>query len=907
MKPSNDVIMATKPSGPEAIVAALRRAIDVANDDPAAAEALLRRTPPDSATDGLRLRALGLIAYARGDVDAAIGHLTAAVTAANRHGQSRQAAEAHMSLAAARYLAGDSAAALRALDRAAARLDGVAGGRVAAQRGMVLAFMGRFDEAAACYQAALVPLQRHDDRLWLYRVRCNRGVLRAWQGHLAAAQEDFRTAERLATDLGQPGAVADARHGLGWLASLRSDVPTALAEYDAAERILDDAGLYAARMRTNRAEVLLAAGLGGEARREAAVAVAVQERRRMAADLAETRLVAAQAALADGDDSAAMVAANLAAKAFARQRRASWAAVADHTALLAESRRGPPTRTLLRRAQRTVMALEAAGWTARAIEARVLAGRVALQLGDRDAARQVLRRVNPSRVVTADARARAWHATALLRLADGDRRGASRALDAGLRTVERFQASIGATDLRVGAGGHAVALASEGLRLALRDGAPSRILDWSERWRAGALRLRPVRPPGDTALERDLARLRRVVTEIEEAVTGGRDATAGRREQARLEEATRQRARHAAGTWAPTPRLDISALHDALGERALVSFVVLDGQRLAVVAAGGRTTCTPLPAAGLDAEFDSLAFAVRRLARGQGSPRTLAAAGAAVEAASAALDAALLGPLRQRLQDRPVVVVPTGVLHALPWPLLPTLAGRATTIAPSATLWLRATTTPSTPARAPAVFVAGSRLAHAAPEVVALARGYPGARRATGRTATAARVLALLDGAGVAHIAAHGRFRADNPLFSSLELADGPLMVYDLERLERAPGLLVLSACDSGLSAVRPGDELEGLAAALLALGTRTLIASVAPVPDDRTRTLMLAFHRRVRAGASPAAALAATQAEVASEGPAARAAAASFACFGAGFSAGFSAVDDHPAPAGRSGRIAAG
>lgn len=53
----------------------------------------------------------------------------------------------------------------------------------------------------------------------------------------------------------------------------------------------------------------------------------------------------------------------------------------------------------------------------------------------------------------------------------------------------------------------------------------------------------------------------------------------------------------------------------------------------------------------------------------------------------------------------------------------------------------------------------------------------------------------------------HALFRADNPLFSALQLADGPLTVYDLERLRAAPRDMILSACDDGVSAVRPGDE----------------------------------------------------------------------------------------------------
>ncbi len=65
-----------------------------------------------------------------------------------------------------------------------------------------------------------------------------------------------------------------------------------------------------------------------------------------------------------------------------------------------------------------------------------------------------------------------------------------------------------------------------------------------------------------------------------------------------------------------------------------------------------------------------------------------------------------------------------------------------------------------------------------------------------------------------------------------------------------------------------------GLSAALFALGTRTLVASVMPVHDESARHLMVDFHRRLSAGRAPASALAAAQASLGVLG---------FACFGAG------------------------
>jgi CHAT domain-containing protein len=91
-----------------------------------------------------------------------------------------------------------------------------------------------------------------------------------------------------------------------------------------------------------------------------------------------------------------------------------------------------------------------------------------------------------------------------------------------------------------------------------------------------------------------------------------------------------------------------------------------------------------------------------------------------------------------------------------------------------------------------------------------------------------------------------------NVLLSRLDLADGPLMAYDIQRLAAAPREVVLSACEIGRTVVRAGDEVLGFTAALRYAGTATVISSV-----TRLRVgIMTAYHRALRAGARPAEAL---------------------------------------------------
>jgi CHAT domain-containing protein len=113
-------------------------------------------------------------------------------------------------------------------------------------------------------------------------------------------------------------------------------------------------------------------------------------------------------------------------------------------------------------------------------------------------------------------------------------------------------------------------------------------------------------------------------------------------------------------------------------------------------------------------------------------------------------------------------------------------------------------------------------------------------------------------------------------LFSSIRLADGPVVGYDLDRVPVPPQQAVLSACDLGQATYRPGDEALGLTRALLHSGTSTVISGVAKVSDDAAADLMADYHHRLAAGSAPAYALA--DALTAAEEP------QPFLCFGAGW-----------------------
>ncbi|GAA3174471.1 CHAT domain-containing protein [Nonomuraea roseoviolacea] len=881
------------------------------------------RAEGDAALESAAERALGVAAVHLLDLTTAARHFRAAIRFGERAGLPEQAAEARIRLAFVTSLRGRPQVALDELDALLPVLHGVLRARAEAQRAAVFNHLGRAEDAMAGYRAAVPVLRRTGDHLWLQRVLSNRAVMHGYRQELTAAESDLREAEGLCTALDLDLSLAVVRLNLGWVSALRGDVPAALACFDRAEERFRALGTHQLGwLLADRGELLLSVGLVSEARLAAREAVDRLQRTRRAIGLPEVRLLLARTAGLEGDDGEAVREARRAVTEFTRQGRPEWAALARFAVLRSLAgdpaaggqaradggerapasgrlerapasgrlERAPASGRLERapapgRLERAAVELDAAGWPGAAVEARVLAARLALERGRvAQARRQLEQAARPRFGGPALTRARAWHATALLRLTRGNERGAATAARAGLRVLDEHRATLGATDLRAYSGQYRLDLAALGLGVALRGGRAEAVLAWAEEGRASHLLMPPVHPPDDPGLARALTDLRSVMGEINELRRAGRPT--GRLDQRRLALEREIRDHHrrlpAGGPASPGARqAGASMLAGALGDAALVEFVLLEGELHAVTVAGGRLSLHHLGSVAPVRDLaDRVPFALRRLARRTSAANRDAAAELLRHAADR-LDAALLRPLAAAVGDRPLVVIPTGPLQALPWSILPSCAGRPTTVSPSATLWYAAACAPPPrdgEAGGHVLVVAGPGLPGALGEAEAVARLH-GVDALTGADAGAEHVLAGLDGARLAHLAAHGRLHAAHPLFSSLHLSDGPLTLYDLERLRRAPRVVVLAACESGRSIVRAGDELLGLSATFLAHGARTVIASVVPVPDAETASPMVALHRLLAAGHSAATALAEAQREVSGDLPGAS---AGFVCVGA-------------------------
>jgi tetratricopeptide (TPR) repeat protein len=850
-----------------------------------------------------------------GDMDRAIRHLRQAVALGEQAKSAVLVAEARMTLSYALVQRGRPRAALIEINAALPDLQGVTGARALAQRGLILRLSNRAHDSLDDLNKALVVLRRAGDGVLIQRLLINRAMTFVEIGALTSARDDLVEAHELAEQHGQGLNLGLIAENSGVVEVLAGDVPAALRHFDEAQRLIPAHGARLTALYRDRADLLLSVGLLTEAGAAAERAIEALRQQRRFLLIPEARLTLTHAAFLDRNWAVTMQQARRAQREFDRQQRPDRSAHARLFVLRAQLAAGIVPRVALTEVQAIADIMARTNQPAEAIEAHLIAAQLSKRPADHlRGAAQIARR-GPAMV-----RARSRYAEALLHVHQADPGKAMAAARAGLRILDEHNAALGATDLRANAALHRRDLVAIGMRTALTEGRLGTIFEWAERGRASQLLHPPVNPPADPVLARLLAELRMIARDLYRA---GASPQLLRRQaglERRIRDHTRLRSPGAPGRppLAPVPA---AAMGQALDDSALVEYIDVDAELMALTMVGGRLRIHRLgQTADVASLIERIRFALHRLARRPVGPRgqsgTVHAALDLLRGAADRLDVQLLAPLPE-LADRPLVIVPTGPLHSMPWSTLPSLIGRPIAVSPSATLWHAANTatapndrhalpTPGPSQPTPAsdhvsgtatstpdhrvtaastpdhrVFVAaGPDLSGASDEASAVAALH-GVKPLLGDAASVEAVLTALANADLVHLAAHGRLRSDNPLFSDLRLADGPLVVHDIEQLPRVPHTVVLAACDSARSVVKTGDELLGLSATIIAQGTAQLIASVVPIPDAATKPLMVAFHQLLTNGTPAATALAAAQARMRDAEPAARAAAAGFICLG--------------------------
>lgn len=532
----------------------------------------------------------------------------------------------------------------------------------------------------------------------------------------------------------------------------------------------------------------------------------------------------------------------------------------------------------------------AASGSAQALVARLLRGEAARALGElaraHDLLATTLREAEERRL--AQLAQRCQVGLGLIALAAGDRQAAELALRRAVAMIEGLRATLPSEEFRTSFIADKLAAYTALTRLCLDAEQPrvAEALDLTERARSrtlaellgrAVLTLTPPDDPQLAALGEQLTALRAELNVLYGQLAAASDDDGDDEQLERLQAAAQERERgflelsrllELRGAELPgaVEPCDWPGLQQALGQHtAVVAYALLDGELLAFVIGGDslRVFRRLGDEATLNELVTRLRFQIDSMRRGaRSSPSFHEQLTRRARHYAAQLYQLLIAPLEATLGERRLVVLPHRSLHYVPFQALYDgerylIERRELSTAPSAAVLLRCLQRPQLPLRrALMVGVPDARAPFVRDEILALAPRFPERTTLLGAEATGEALRHHAPAAELLHLACHGLFRPDSPLFSALQLADGRFTMRDAYGLKLRCNLVVLSACETGKSSVAPGDELIGLARGFFAAGAPTLMVSLWPVEDASTLRLMDSFYQALCAGAAPAAAL---------------------------------------------------
>ncbi|MEO8573458.1 MAG: CHAT domain-containing tetratricopeptide repeat protein, partial [Pyrinomonadaceae bacterium] len=322
-----------------------------------------------------------------------------------------------------------------------------------------------------------------------------------------------------------------------------------------------------------------------------------------------------------------------------------------------------------------------------------------------------------------------------------------------------------------------------------------------------------------------------------------------------------------AGTWSQEAGgFDLASLQNRLGkEKALIEFVEQNGRYSIFVVTNNRIDYVNDIASeteilslleGLHFQFGALRFGGPAIAAFQ--EQLKARANSYLEK----LFNKLLRPIFGGLEGRDLIIVPAGALNYVPFHALfdggkYVVENKKVSYAPSAAVWAKLNSKKPRPVKnALLMAFADERIPLVNDEVTQLEKILPNATKISGKHATFASFQKNAGDFDLIHLACHGQFRHDNPMFSSLHLSDGWVTVRDVYANKLNARLVTLSACETGLAKVAAGAEILGLARGFLSAGANSLLLSLWTVNDHATAKLMAEFYSNLQRGTDVSASL---------------------------------------------------
>jgi len=355
----------------------------------------------------------------------------------------------------------------------------------------------------------------------------------------------------------------------------------------------------------------------------------------------------------------------------------------------------------------------------------------------------------------------------------------------------------------------------------------------------------------------DQKRLRRLQKELRER-------------ESKVLEITRQLYHRRESTLSSPQKFDIRELQQQLSENeALVEYTALGDELLAFVVMREQVHVIRNLASvkDIDQQLNAMRSQIDTLRFGAPTMRKyLPTLTEKIRVYLQKLHGSLVRPLQQIIERRNLIIIPYGRLHYLPFHALYDgdkylIEHCEISYSPSSAIFLQCQRRDEQgPNRALLMGVSDEQAPRIADEIQAIKNVFQNVTTLVEDAATAVALRRESAGVDVVHLACHGQFRSDNPLFSALKLADGWFTVRDAYSLKLDNALVTLSGCETGVNAVAPGDELIGLARGFFAAGARSVLLSLWMVDDEATNQMMVDFYQETKNGRSLSASLRAAQ-----------------------------------------------
>jgi CHAT domain-containing protein len=840
----------------------------------------------------------GMMALDAGEFDAALQRLEAAEQGFERIQERHLAAQTRVSKLRAQAITGCFEEAIQTGQQALAVFleanDQLAAGKIEQNLGNLHYILDEYQAAEKLYRSARQRYEIINDNKQLIQIDNCLALALTSQHRFKEAQDMYAQASQQAEAAGEQVTQAEIESNQGTLALYQGAYDQALEYLERSRRRYSSLGMSgrAAIADQELAEAYVELNLIPEAISIFERILPVLKEGEMQVEWARACLYYARARLAQGNFSAATHLLAQAEQAYREAGNTFGVASVRLVEAMAHHAQGayPLAESVAAEAETSFAAVNA--WGQHCL-ARWLRGDSARRLGEVQKAEGLLKQAlqDAEQWQAAPVAVRCLISSALLASAQGDLAQAETAFKAAIQRIEAMRAPLPADEFRTAFLADKLTPYIELVRMCLADGSPTRwdeAFEYAEKARSRALvdmltGALPASPSPEDEYDRRLfERMQKLREELnwyynqvhrpdeDTASRGGElmeaHLNAIREREVQIAEITLQLQQSGSSIFAIQESFDVDQFRLALDDdTVLVEYFSLDSSLLAFVVSSASIEVVHLPVSEQEIETALTQFHFQLGALKYGAKHLAQHLETLIQRTQhhlLTLYDGLVLPIEQYLGDRRVVFVPYRALHYIPFHALydgsQYLVERyEVSYAPSAAVLHHCLNTPRRPLqRAVLVGVSDERNPQVKDEVLALSALFSNPVTLIDAEATLPALHQHTRHADLLHMACHGQFRPDNPLFSSLQLGDGWLTVRDAYRLNLDCDLLTLSACETGLNAFSPGDELLGMARGFLAAGAPALLVSLWIVDDKATASLMVDFYTSLREGAGPAAAL---------------------------------------------------